>query len=31
MLDDILIGGMAGVISRTATAPLELYKIQRQN
>ena len=31
MLDDLLIGGMAGVISRTATAPLELYKIQRQN
>lgn len=31
MLDDLLIGGVAGAVSRTATAPLELYKIQRQN
>ena len=28
---DLFIGGMAGVISRTATAPIDLYKIQRQN
>lgn len=28
---DLLIGGTAGIISRTATAPLELYKIQQQN
>lgn len=25
------VGGIAGVISRTLTAPIELYKIQRQN
>ena len=31
MLIDLLIGGLSGVISRTLTAPLELYKIQRQN
>jgi len=31
MFENLLIGGMAGVISRTVTAPLELYKIQRQN
>jgi len=31
MLIDFIIGGSAAVISRTATAPLELYKIQRQN
>jgi len=31
MLIDMLIGGLSGVISRTLTAPLELYKIQRQN
>ena len=31
MLDDLLIGGIAGAVSRTVTAPLELYKIQRQN
>lgn len=28
---DLLIGGLAGVISRTITAPLELNKIQGQN
>ena len=28
---NIVIGGVAGVVSRTATAPLELYKIQRQS
>ena len=28
---DMIVGGMAGIISRTATAPIELYKIQRQN
>ena len=31
MFKDLLIGGTAGVISRTLTAPLELYKIQAQN
>jgi len=31
MFTDMLIGGTAGVISRTVTAPLELYKTQRQN
>ena len=30
-LKDLLVGGMAGGISRTATAPLELYKIQLQS
>ena len=30
-LKDLIIGGLAGVISRTATAPLELYKMQLQN
>ena len=28
---DMIVGGVAGIISRTATAPMELYKIQRQN
>lgn len=28
---DLLIGGISGVLSRTCTAPLELYKIQEQN
>jgi len=28
---DLIIGGIAGVISRTMTAPMELYKIQGQN
>ena len=31
MFQDLLIGGTAGIISRTLTAPLELYKIQSQN
>ena len=31
MLNDMLIGGVAGIVSRTATAPLELYKIQLQS
>lgn len=31
MLIDFIIGGSAAVISRTVTAPLELYRIQRQN
>ena len=31
MFKDLIIGGLAGGISRTVTAPLELYKIQSQN
>ena len=31
MLIDLTIGGISGIFSRTLTAPLELYKIQRQN
>ena len=31
MFKDLVIGGTAGIISRTITAPLELYKIQSQN
>ena len=31
MLVDLLSGGLSGIVSRTVTAPLELYKIQRQN
>jgi len=27
----MIIGGIAGIVSRTITAPLELYKIQEQN
>lgn len=30
-MNDFVIGAIAGSISRTLTAPLELYKIQRQN
>ena len=28
---DLLIGGISGIVSRTITAPLELWKIQQQN
>ena len=28
---DLLIGGISGIVSRTTTAPLELWKIQQQN
>jgi solute carrier family 25 phosphate transporter 23/24/25/41 len=28
---DLCIGGIAGIVSRTCTAPIELWKIQRQN
>lgn len=31
MIENLLIGGLAGVVSRTFTAPLELYKLQCQN
>ena len=31
MFSDLIIGGTAACIARTATAPLELYKIQCQN
>jgi len=31
MFIDLVVGGFSGVISRTFTAPLELYKMQRQN
>ena len=31
LLNDFVIGGLSGIVSRTLTAPLELYKIQRQN
>jgi|TARA_B110000444_G_C18825172_1_gene589918 solute carrier family 25 phosphate transporter 23/24/25/41 len=30
-MQDLIIGGTAAVVSRTLTAPLELYKIQAQN
>ena len=30
-MNDLIIGGIVGAISRTLTAPLELYKIQKQN
>ena len=30
-INNMLIGGMAGIISRSCTAPIELYKIQLQN
>jgi len=30
-MENLIIGGLAGVISRTSTAPLELRKIQSQN
>ena len=31
MLPDLVIGGISGIVSRTLTAPLELWKLQRQN
>lgn len=31
MIDDLMIGGLSGVVSRTCTAPFELLKIQKQN
>ena len=31
MLIDLFIGGMGGIVSRTAVAPIELSRIQRQN
>lgn len=30
-MENLLIGGLAGVVSRTITAPIELLKIQQQN
>ena len=30
-ITEFMIGGMSAIISRTLTAPLELYKTQRQN
>ena len=30
-MNDFLTGGLAGIVSRTATAPIELFKLQRQN
>lgn len=31
MPNEFIIGGLSGIIARTATAPIELYKTQRQN
>ena len=31
MYNDMISGAFAGIISRTAVAPIELYRIQRQN
>lgn len=31
MIESILVGGTAGVVSRTMTAPIDLYKLQLQN
>ena len=30
-MENFIIGGLAGVVSRTLTAPVELYRIQKQN
>ena len=30
-LKDLMIGGTAGIVSRTCISPIELYRIQRQN
>jgi len=31
MINDVIVGGMSSIISRTLTAPIELYKTQKQN
>ena len=31
MIPDLVIGGISGMVSRTITSPLELWKLQRQN
>ena len=31
MLTDAFIGGIGGAVSRTCVAPIELYRVQRQN
>ena len=31
MITDLLIGGIGGIISRSAVAPIELNRLQRQN
>ena len=30
-MENFVIGGLSAIVSRTATAPLELYKLQLQN
>ena len=30
-MENFVIGGLAGIVSRTLTAPVELYRIQQQN
>ena len=30
-MNDFIIGGLSGIVARTATAPIELFKLQRQN
>ena len=30
-MENFIIGGLAGITSRTLTAPIELYRIQKQN
>jgi solute carrier family 25 phosphate transporter 23/24/25/41 len=31
IMEDLYIGGISGIVSRSCTAPIELWKIQRQN
>ena len=31
MYQDLISGAVAGVVSRTMVAPIELYRVQRQN
>ena len=31
MITDLLIGGIGGIVSRSAVAPIELSRFQRQN